>query len=157
MKRYIRIEEPRLTLDFVANKLIFLNNIMEVANKSNYIERTGNVTDVQKIWWPTGLIPGNSGAFAQNRLLCNAFTLFKDGGWILHHRDGLRHTEGDVLKYFNWTDTEVTAEIVLNITKYLTMDEQNYLIGDNPTNSLRTGYQMKDRFFLFDVVNKHWT
>lgn len=139
-------EEPRLTLDFVSNKLIFLNNIIEVANKSNYIERTGNVTDVQKIWWPTSLIPGNSGAFAQNRLFCNAFTLFKDGGWVLHHRDGLSHTEGDVLKYFNWNDTEVTAEILLNITKSLVTDEFGSFRYNNQPNLIASNFRVSDLF-----------
>ena len=118
--------EPRLTLDICANRLSFLNKVMEIVDKSNYVERTGNVTDVEGIWWPSGNIPSNSLVFAMNRQLINAMTIFKDGGWILHHRDGKNHTEGDVLKYFNWTDTTVTAEIVLNITKYLVSDEFDY-------------------------------
>jgi len=30
--------------------------------------------------------------------------------------------EGDVLKYFNWTDVSVTGELILNITKHLTLE-----------------------------------
>ena len=49
--------------------------------------------------------------------------------WLNHHRDGLNHKEGDVMKYFNWTDTSITGELVYNITRYYTND---------------TTYQIKD-------------
>jgi len=115
-------EESRPTFNVVSNKLLFLNRIWSVIEKSNYIERTGNTTDMKKIFWPSGTIPGNAGEFAMNRLSCNSVCFFKDTGWILHHRDGVNHTEGDVLKYFNWTDVEITGEIILNVTKYVALD-----------------------------------
>jgi hypothetical protein len=49
-----------------------------------------------------------------------------DYPWIWHHRDGRengtgkRHSEGDVLKYFDKNDTSATGEIALNITLHLT-------------------------------------
>ena len=110
-------KEPLLTLDITANKPRFLNQIYEIAKQGNYVNRTGNA-GLRKVTWLSGLIPGNAGAFATNRPLCNAVCFFKDGGWTLHHRDGKKHTEGDVLKYFNWTDVNITGEIILNITKY---------------------------------------
>ncbi len=119
-------EKPRLTLNIVSNRLSFLNKIWKVVERSNYVKRTGNVTDINKVWWPSGTIPGNAISFATNRPLCNVIGIFKDGGWTLHHRDGMNHTEGDVLKYFNWTDVRITSEIILNITKDLTVDSQNY-------------------------------
>jgi len=117
-------EKPRLTLNIVSNRLSFLNKIWKVVERSNYVKRTGNVTDINKVWWPSGMIPGNAISFATSRPLCNVIGIFKDGGWILHHRDGMNHTEGDVLKYFNWTDVRITSEIILNITKYLTFDSK---------------------------------
>ena len=36
------------------------------------------------------------------------------------HRDGLNHTEGDVLKYFDWDDVSATGEIALNVVKHVT-------------------------------------
>jgi hypothetical protein len=119
-------EKPRLTLNIVSNKLSFLNKIWKVVERSNYVKRTGNVSDINKVWWPSGTIPGNAISFATSRPLCNVIGIFKDGGWTLHHRDGMNHTEGDVLKYFNWTDVRITSEIILNITKELTVDSQNY-------------------------------
>jgi hypothetical protein len=114
--------EPRLTLDIVGNKKQFLDEVWNVAERTDYAERTGDTTDIKTLLWSSGRIPSNPNAFAVKRPYCKALSLFKNGGWILHHRDGLNHTEGDVLKYFNWTDVAVTGEIVLNITKHFTIE-----------------------------------
>jgi hypothetical protein len=116
---------PRLTLDFVANKAPFLKKVWDVVQRTSYTERTGNVTDIRPIWWPSGNIPGNSYVFAKQIPGCNAMSIFKDGGWTMHHRDGLNHTAGDVLSYFDWNDTLVTTEIITNITLAFAMSNQN--------------------------------
>lgn len=113
---------PRLTLDIVANSPLFLKQIWQIAEQTQYTKRTGNVADIKPIPWILGSIPSNSMPFGMNRKNCNAVSFFKDGGWILHHRDGLNHTKGDVMKYFNWTDTMVTGELILNITKFVSLD-----------------------------------
>ena len=41
----------------------------------------------------------------------------------LCHRDGLNHTEGNMLKYFDGIDVKVTDEIMFNFTKYLTVEK----------------------------------
>lgn len=115
-------ENPRLTLDIVGNKKSFLDEVWNVTERTNYVERTGNVTDIKKLLWASGNMPSNSYPFAVKRSYCKAISIFKDGGWVLHHRDGLNHSEGDVLRYFNWTDVNVTGELVLNITKHFTVD-----------------------------------
>jgi len=116
---------PRLTLDFVANKALYLKQVWDIVQRTDYKERTGNVTDIKPIWWPSGNIPGNAYAFAKEIPGCNAMSIFKDGGWTLHHRDGDNHTQGDVLTYFNWTDTLVTTEIITNITLAFAMGNQD--------------------------------
>jgi len=119
-------EEPRLTFDVVANKLPFLNRVWSVVERSNYVKRTGNVTDIKKIYWPSGTLPSDALPFSVNRFKCKAVLFLKDGGWILHHRDGINHTEGDVFKYFNWTDVSISSEIILNVTMDIMIDQQNY-------------------------------
>jgi hypothetical protein len=114
---------PRLTLDFVANKALYLKKVWDIVKRTDYKERTGNVTDIRPIWWPSGKIPGNAIAFAKQG--CNAMSIFKDGGWTLHHRDGVNHSAGDVLSYFDWTDTRVTAEIITNITLAFAVGNQD--------------------------------
>ena len=121
-------EEPRLTLDVVSDKFLFLNQIWDIVERTNYVKRTGDTADIKKIFWGSGIIPSNSYPFVTSRSSVKTVTFFKDGGWILHHRDGLNHTEGDVLKYFNWTDVSVTGELILNITKYLTIEPEENLI-----------------------------
>jgi len=116
---------PRLTLDFVANKASYLKQVWDVVQRTDYRERTRNVTDVKPIWWPSGNIPGNAYAFAKEIPGCNAMSIFKDGGWTLHHRDGEHHTAGDVLMYFDWNDTLVTTEIITNITLAFAMGYRN--------------------------------
>jgi len=115
-------EEPRLTLNIICNKLGFLNKIWKVVKRTNYVERTGDVTDI-KPWWMLKGAPSDDEVFAMFRpFRCRTVSVLKGPPWLLHHRDGLNHTEGDVLKYFNWTDLNVTGEIVWNITEYLTVD-----------------------------------
>jgi hypothetical protein len=116
---------PRLTLDFVANKALYLKHVWDVVQRTDYTVRTGNVTDIKPIWWPSGNIPGNAYAFAKEIPGCNAMSIFKDGGWTLHHRDGNNHTAGDVLSYFDWNDTLVTTEIIMNITLAFAMGDQD--------------------------------
>ena len=145
-------EKPRLTLDIVANKPSFLNEIWIVAERSNYIERTGNVTDIKKILWSSGTIPSNPTPFATNRRNCNTVSFFKNGGWILHHRDGLNHTEGDVLKYFNWTDVNVTGEIILNITRYLTVDLQHACSVDNYLSKWLQAYLIPPNIKIDEII-----
>jgi hypothetical protein len=118
-------EEPYLTLDIVGNNIKFLNEIWDVAVNTKYIKRNNNETGMKKILWMNGAIPSNTLPFAINRKHCNAVSFFKDGGWILHHRDGMNHSEGDVLKYYNEKDVRLTGELILNITKYLTIKNEN--------------------------------
>ena len=123
--------EPRQTLDIVGNKKGFLDEVWSIVKRTDYVNRTGDSADIEKMFWSDGRMPSNPKPFAVNRVNCKALAFFKDGGWMLHHRDGLNHTEGDVLKYFNWTDVLVTGEIVLNITKHFTIDTNNEKIKNN--------------------------
>ena len=45
--------------------------------------------------------------------------------WLGHHREGINHTHRDVIDIFNWTDTEVTGELALNLTKYFTIEKES--------------------------------
>jgi len=137
-------EEPRLTFDIVANKLPFLNKVWDVVKRSNYVQRTNNVTDIKAIYWPSGTLPSDALPFAVNRPKCKALLFLKDGGWILHHRDGMNHTEGDAFKYFNWTDVSVTSEIILNVTKSIVLEEN--VVSNNLINNSD---------FLVDKISKN--
>jgi len=116
-----RQDEPRLTLDIIANKLLFLGEIWKVIERSDYVNRTGNTANIIPLWIPIGA-PSDDMVFAQKRPSCKTVCFLKDCTWRLHHRDGLNHTEGDVIKYFDYQDVKVTGEMVLNVTKYLSVD-----------------------------------
>ena len=111
---------PTLTFDIVSNKVSFLNDLYSIAIKTNYYERTGYETEINKVLMLG--IPSNTLPFSSNRKDCNCVSLFKDGGWILHHRNGHNYTEGDVFKYYDPNDVNVTGELILNITKALALD-----------------------------------
>lgn len=128
-------ESPPLTFDIVSNKIPFLNDIFSIAKQSNYYQRTGSETKLNKVYMNG--IPSNPSPFSLNRRNCNCVSFFKDGGWILHHRNGRNYTEGDVMKYYNETDVQITSELVLNISKFVILDESfseqknEYMFGQN--------------------------
>jgi len=112
---------PRLTLNVIFNKMSFLKEMWKIVEKTDYKEITKDTADIKSVWLPAGA-PSDDQAFAIFRPGVKTVCFLKDTGWLFHHRDGLGHTEGDVLKYFDWDDARATGEIVVNVTKYLTVD-----------------------------------
>ena len=94
--------------------------ISEICNRTEYINRTGNVTDLNMVYRDDGGPPSNARVFAESNKFgigsYDTILFVKEGNWIYHHRDGQKHQEGDVLKYFNWTDTSITSEMIYNVT-----------------------------------------
>ena len=111
-------ENDKLKLDIIANKLDFLKEIWDIVKQSNYGERVNSSEKAVPILLIDGG-PSNSQPFAKRGNI-KTVCFLKDSGWKLHHRDGLNHTEGDVIKYFDPEDVNVTGEIILNVVKYLT-------------------------------------
>ena len=129
-------KEPKLYLEIIANKPKFLNEIWEIAKRTDYVNKT-DAAGMRKFWMPMGA-PSDDQPFARNRPSCKTVCFLKGLNWVLHHRDGINHTEGDVLKYFNWTDVNATGEIILNVTKYIAIgsegefsDWQSYKTNSN--------------------------
>lgn len=113
-----RQEGPKLTLYTICNKLSFLNEIWKIVKKTDYKEITKD--DIKPLWMRRGA-PSDDAPFAK-RPGCKTVCFLKGVYWILHHRDGQKHQEGDVLKYFYWDDVNATGEIVLNVVKHLAID-----------------------------------
>jgi hypothetical protein len=117
-----RQEEPRLALEIIFNKLLFGKKIWKIAKKTDYVNKVGNTADIKSSWFPMGASSDDK-AFAMSRpFLCKTVCFIKGYYWVLHHRDGQNHQEGDVLKYFDWDDVNATGEIVLNVIKNLTLE-----------------------------------
>lgn len=114
--------DPRLTLDVLANKKCFLKEVWDIVNRTNYKQRTNNWYNITPLYNPKGHLSDDR-IFALNKPSCKTVCFLKSGKWKYHHRDGLNHEEGDVLSHIDWNDVNVTAEIVLNVTKYLVLDE----------------------------------
>jgi hypothetical protein len=120
---------PSLTLDIVANSWSFLDEIYTTALDTHYYARSGFTTNTKKILMKN--IPSNTIAFSLNRKNSNCVSFFKDGGWLLHHRNGQNYTEGDVFKYYNASDVALTGELILNITKQLILDDSTTINKEN--------------------------
>jgi hypothetical protein len=118
-------EKPRLKLEVVTNTKTFLDEIRKVVEQTDYVKRTGNVTDLKLAYQRMGHISDDRVFAIKRPFSCRTVCFLKGGPWILHHRDGLNHQEGDVLKYFDWNDVNITGEMVLNVTKYLIVDPLN--------------------------------
>ena len=120
-------ESPKLSLDLLINDIDFMNEIWDVAKRTDYEDRPGDTNELRKIWMPRGA-PSDNKPFAQAKDRPNLKTVcfLKGVDWILHHRDGDNHKKGDTIDYFDWADVNATGEIVLNITKYLTVNPKDY-------------------------------
>ena len=112
---------PRQTLNLICNDYGFMNDIWKIAERTDYVARNRDTRDIAKRWWPDGA-PSDDHTFGKNRKNCKTVCFLTDFPWIEHHRDGLNHTEGDVLKYFDWMYTSLVGEIALNITMSLAVE-----------------------------------
>ncbi|MBU0497472.1 MAG: M28 family peptidase [Candidatus Thermoplasmatota archaeon] len=105
--------DPPLYLELLSNNkdlLATVKNITEFYDYSNVTHQKG----VRTFHMPFGA-PSNDQPFARYRHTTKTICFLKGLNWYYHHRDGLHHSEGDVLKYFNWTDVALTAQIVLDL------------------------------------------
>jgi hypothetical protein len=112
---------PRQTLNLICNNYGFMKELSKVAERTNYVERNGDTRDIAMRYWREGA-PSDDHTFGKNRKNCKTVCFLTDFPWREHHRDGLNHTEGDVLKYFDWMYTSLAGEIALNVTMHLTVE-----------------------------------
>ena len=115
-----------LELKICTNNESLKPTINDIANRTNYFYRTGNLTNLRVY---DGVTVSNAEVFVKakeqiNRSY-NAIEFVKAYKWNLHHKDGMNHQEGDVLKYFDWLDTSVTGEMIWNVTKYFTVNSDH--------------------------------
>ena len=104
-----------LTLHIITNKGCLKDDLKEIADRTDYEKRINNTANFHIKVSPFGSL-SNDAIFAINRPSCKTILFLKDFGWVLHHRDGLNHSEGDVPKYMFPDDINATGEMVLNVT-----------------------------------------
>jgi hypothetical protein len=119
---------PKLTLEIAANNQTFLDRVWEIAQRTNYTALTNNTTNITPKFMKEGhQSDDRSFASVRPNASCKTVCFLKNGAWLMHHRDGLNHTAGDVFSYFNSTDVNATGDIVINVTRSVTngtiMDE----------------------------------
>ena len=116
-----RQDDPILDLNIIFNKFSFYKDLWGIFKESDYANRVNSSNAVKPVITMYGG-PTNC-KFIAKQIDCKTVCFLKDGGWILHHRDGMNHTEGDVLKYFDYEDVDVTGELVLKVLKKLVCNE----------------------------------
>ncbi len=114
-------DTQKLTLNVIGNNLGFLGETSQLLQNANYTDRVNSSKSLKYVWMKQAIV-SNPSPFQLSHPKCKILCFLKDGGWVLHHRDGVNHTEGDVLKYFDPQDVNVTGEMVLNVMKYLVID-----------------------------------
>jgi Zn-dependent M28 family amino/carboxypeptidase len=124
--------KPRQTLNVIVNSESLNSTVRAITDRTDYESRMGDVADYRTatidIFNPfsdyTPFFQSNMQGFRS----CNTVCILKAKGadalhpWVLHHRDGQGHTDGDSMKYFDPVDVNVTAEMVWNVTKYFTLE-----------------------------------
>jgi len=118
-------EKPRLKLEIVTNTKPFLDEIRKVVERTDYVNRTGNTTDLKLAYQRIGHISDDRVFAIKRPFSCKTVCFLKGEEWLLHHRDGLNHNEGDTIQYFDWNDVSATGEMVWNVTEYLAVNNIN--------------------------------
>jgi len=138
MKRPDPQNDPPLIMNLVTNRELFQCLLETICARNKYDERTGY--DYRGLYSRSGG-PSNDNVFAMCTIRPISTILFlKDAGWYNHHRDGINHTEGDVMKNIDWNDVNETATLIWNVSKFFLYDSHVWFDG-NPT------------FQLFDTSN----
>lgn len=113
---------PKLTLNLGTNRWLRTSLLEQLGRDTNYVTRINDKANCRVLFRPFGIL-SNDLVFALNRRFqTDTITFLKDTTWFLHHRDGVNHTQGDVMDYYNSTDVSATASLIFNCTKYFCID-----------------------------------
>ena len=91
-----------------------------ITSDTNYCDRSG--TPFLHFEYSKDGGPSDCGTLVQGNNSRNSILFLKDMNWTMHHRDGVNHTKGDTMDYYNPADVSATADMVWNVTKYFTMN-----------------------------------
>ncbi len=128
--------------NIITNRGDFVKKLQYISDSiTDYFGRTqDNVSELRTFWQPFGSGLSDDTIFATSRFYrrpkwrgnLKTVGFMKDFGWYRHHRDGMNHTEGDAIQYYSSHETNLTAEMIWNITKFFTTDPNCWFDG-NPT------------------------
>lgn len=123
---------PRERLTVISNSENLNDTVSGITGRTDYASRTGDTADFETITtdvWdpPSDYFPFYTAVENGNRTACDTICFIKENRsrgarWVLHHRSGLEHTEGDSMKYYDPIDVSVTGEMIWNVTKHFTVD-----------------------------------
>ena len=132
---YIPVPGSSATLSaYIKNYFDYLK-VNNIVSKSDYYSRTGY--DISSEWitsLKSGQAQTNDVAWIDR---CKTIVFSKSGGFKRHHRAGMNYEEGDSMKNMDRNDTNVTFEVIWNVTKYYCFNPDCWLkdISFTPWNS----------------------
>jgi hypothetical protein len=123
------LKSKNLRFQIWTNNESIIPYLNEVGEELNYTEKTGIefVTAYKDEGGPSNTQPfalanKNGDRSSTTILFVKTGLGFSEPYWLNHHRDGLKHKEGDVFRYYFPEDVKATTEIVLSILKNFTVD-----------------------------------
>jgi len=109
---------PRTTLNVGTNRISLKPVLEQIEKNTDYITRTNDISNFSVIWDFFGILSDDLVFATKRPLQTRTITFLKDTSWMLHHRDGVNHAEGDTMKYYNETDVIATSALIYNTSKY---------------------------------------
>jgi len=127
---YSQSDVPSI-LNVVSNRVCLKYKLETINEITDYTGRAEDGTELETLWAPLGSVSDelvfsvarfSRGVLAPLKYNYKTIMFLKDLGWYRHHRDGMNHTEGDSMNYYNESDVKLTSELVWNITKFITVN-----------------------------------
>lgn len=156
--------DPRQALWITSNSDTLNETLRIIAHDTDFVNRTGNATDLRTLNVnDTPLYFSDHYPFYQNGThdiisLVKENTSLPLDSWKLHHRDGLNHQEGDSMKYYTPKDVDATASLILNITRYYTMNPNcrfsniTFTAFDSPNDGDKLNDSIRTNFTIHSIM-----
>jgi len=118
--------DPRQALWVFSNNLTMNASVAAIASDTDFMARVNNFTDFHaKNTTASPYLSDHTPFYRKGGY--NILSFVKEDtnfnySWRLHHRDGLNHTEGDTMKYYDDNEVKITAELIWNVTKYFVLN-----------------------------------
>lgn len=119
---------PRQTLWIFSNNQTVNTTVHSIAEDTDFVWRVDNVTDLWTLNISTDPYFSDHTAFYRDGKEHAIISFLKENTsfplytWSMHHRDGLNHEKGDTMAYYAFEEVNATASLILNVTRYYTMN-----------------------------------
>jgi hypothetical protein len=155
---------PRQALWIFSNNLTVNSTIHAIAEDTHFVERVNNATDLWSMNVSADPYFSDHTAFYKDGKQHTIISFLKENTsfplftWRLHHRDGLNHSMGDSMAYYNSKEVNATASLIFNVTRYYTMnpncwfDNTSFTVFDSPNDGDILNDSIRTNFTIHSVL-----